>query len=80
MKITVTATMLCDLCGGKFTEEAMEAICDFYTDCAPDIAPSVGDICISFCEISAEDYTADYGEDEDNLIARLDNGNVVVAY
>lgn len=79
MKITVTATMLCDLCGGKFTEEAMEAICDFFADCAPDAAPSVGDICISFGEISAEDYDHDYSDD-DNLIARLDNGNVVVAY
>ena len=28
MKITITAMMLCDLLGGKFTLEACEALCD----------------------------------------------------
>lgn len=37
MKITITAMMLCDLCGGKFTLEACEKLCELYeeSECAP---------------------------------------------
>lgn len=77
MKITITAMMLCDLLGGKFTLEACEALCDWFEDVADDsFAPSIGDIACSYSEISAEDADE---EDEENIIARLDNGNVVVA-
>jgi len=77
MKITITAIMLCDLLGGKFTLEACEALCDWFEDVADDsFAPAIGDIACSFSEMPA-DWVED--DDEENVIARLDNGNVLVA-
>lgn len=77
MKITVTAIMLCDLLGGKFTLEACEALCDWYEGLEDySYAPAIGDIACSFSEIRAEDADE---EGEENIIARLDNGNVLVA-
>lgn len=77
MKITITAIMLCDLLGGKFTLEACEALCDWFEDVADDsFAPAIGDIACSFSEMPAD--WADE-EDEENIIARLDNGNVLIA-
>lgn len=77
MKITITAIMLCDLLGGKFTLEACEALCDYFEDIATnDFAPAIGDIACSYSEMPA-DWVED--EDEANIIARLNNGNVLVA-
>ena len=77
MKITITAIMLCDLLGGKFTLEACEALCDWFEDVADSsFAPAIGDIACSFSEIRAEDADE---EDEERVIARLDNGNVLIA-
>lgn len=77
MKITITAIMLCDLLGGKFTLEACEALCDYFEDVATnDFAPAIGDIACSYSEMPA-DYMDE--EDEENIIVRLNNGNVLVA-
>ena len=77
MKITITAIMLCDLLGGKFTLEACEALCDWFEDMADNsFAPAIGDIACSYSEMPA-DWVDE--EDEENIIARLDNGNVLVA-
>lgn len=77
MKITITAMMLCDLCGGKFTLEACEALCAWFEENADrDFAPHIGDICVSYTEVNAEDLEED---DEDRVIARLDNGNALLA-
>lgn len=77
MTIKITAAMLCDLCGGKFTLEACEAIENYFEECGCNEAVYIGDICVSFGEIPQE-WEDDY--DEDNLIAVLDNGNVLIAY
>lgn len=77
MKITITAIMLCDLLGGKFTLEACEALCDYFEDIATnDFAPAIGDIACSYSEMPA-DWVED--DDEVNVIALLNNGNVLVA-
>lgn len=77
MKITITAIMLCDLLGGKFTLEACEALCDWFEDVMDNsFAPAIGDIACSYSEMPAD--WADE-EDEENIIARLDNGNVLIA-
>lgn len=77
MKITITAIMLCDLLGGKFTLEACEALCDWFEDMADNsFAPAIGDIACSYSEMPA-DWMDE--EDEENIIARLNNGNVLVA-
>ena len=74
MKITITAMMLCDLCGGKFTLEACEALCNYFEEHAPDAAPHIGDIACSYSEVSA-----DWVEDDDRVITMLDNGNALIA-
>lgn len=77
MKITITAMMLCDLLGGKFTLEACEALCDYFEDIATnDFAPAIGDIACSYSEMPAA-WVED--DDEENVIARLNNGNVLMA-
>ena len=77
MKITITAHMLCNLCEGKFTLEACEALCDWLEEIGDrDFAPTIGDICISYSELRAEDIDED---DEEHIIAHLDNGNVLLA-
>lgn len=77
MKITITAMMLCDLLGGKFTLEACEALCDYFEDVATnDFAPTIGDIACSYSEMPA-DYVNE--DDEENIIAQLDNGNVLIS-
>lgn len=77
MKITVTAMMLCDLCGGKFTLEACEALCNWFNETEdPNFAPHIGDICVCYTEVNADAIEED---DEDRIITRLDNGNVVLA-
>lgn len=77
MKITITPMMLCDLCGGKFTTEACEALCDWFDQTAGrDFAPAIGDICVSYSELDASWVEED---DEEKIIARLNNGNVLIA-
>lgn len=77
MKITITSMMLCELCGGKFTLEACEALYDWLEENAGrDFAPAIGDICVSYSELKAEDVDED---DEERIIAHLDNGNVLLA-
>ena len=77
MKITITAHMLCELCGGKFTFEACEALCNWFEEIADrDFAPAIGDICVSYSEVSASAIDED---DEERIIAHLDNGNVLLA-
>ena len=77
MKNTITSMMLCELCGGKFTLEACEALCNWFEEIADrDFAPAIGDICISYSEISADAIDED---DEERVIAPLDNGNVLLA-
>lgn len=76
MKITITAGLLCELCGGKFTFEACEALCDYFDEMFGDsFAPALGDIFVSYSEIGAEDIDED---DEEKIIIRLDNGNVLL--
>ena len=77
MKITIIAEMLCELCGGKFTLEACRAICDFFAEvCDDSFAPAIGDICVSYSEIDADAIDED---DEEKIIAHLENGNVLLA-
>lgn len=77
MKITITPMMLCDLLGGKFTLEACEALCDWFDQTADnDFAPAIGDIACSYSEIEESCLEED---DEERIIARLDNGNVLIA-
>ena len=77
MKITITPMMLCDLLGGKFTCEACEALCNYFEETAGnDFAPHIGDIAVSYSEISADWLEED---DEEKVIARLENGNVLIA-
>lgn len=77
MKITITAMMLCELCGGKFTLEACEALCDWFEEVADrDFAPAIGDICVSYSEIGADAIDED---DEEKIVVRLNNGNVLIA-
>lgn len=77
MKITITAHMLCELCGGKFTLEACEALCDWFAEmCDDSFAPAIGDICVSYSEIEADAIDED---DEEKIIVHLNNGNVLLA-
>ena len=75
MKITITAHMLCDLCGGKFTLEACEAICELYELWGDDEdVPYIGDIAISFAELEESDLDED---DEDRVVKQLTKGRVL---
>lgn len=77
MKITITSMMLCELCGGKFTLEACEALCDWFEGVGDrDFAPAIGDICVSYSEVDVDAIDED---DEERIIAYLDNGNVLLA-
>lgn len=77
INIKVTAGFLCDLCNGKLTYEACEAIVDYLADCCGENDSFyLADILLSFAELPA-DYKSEYSEDE--IIAELRNGNIVVA-
>lgn len=77
MKITITPEMLCELCSPTFTLEACEALCEWFEETAgADFAPHIGDICISYAELEAEDLDED---DEEKVVARLENDNVLIA-
>ena len=77
MKITITPSTLCNLCNGHFSLEACEAICNYFEECGDDFAPSIGDICVSFAEIPA---SWDDEWNDDNTVAFLDNGAVVILH
>ena len=77
MKITITAHTLCELCGGKFTLEACEALYNWFEEIGDrNSAPAIGDICVSYSEVEADAIDED---DEEKIIAHLDNGNVLLA-
>lgn len=77
MKITITSMMLCELCGGKFTYEACKALCNQFEETADrNFAPTIGDICVSYSEIGADAIDED---NEEKVIAYLNNGNVLLA-
>lgn len=76
INIKVTAEMLCVMLDGKFTLDACNAICEYMEECGNDSPLMIGDIAICFSEIPAE-WDDEY--DEDNLIAELDNGNVLIS-
>lgn len=75
MTVFITATMLCDLCGGHFTYEGAQVLYDYCEEVGLE-GWSIGDLIISFAEIPAdwEDET-----DEKHIIARLQNGNILIA-
>ena len=74
INIRVTPSMLCDLCGGRFTLEACEALCEYLSE-IDDTDYYIGDLIVSFAEIGEEDAD-DY--EEDYIVAHLSNGNCVV--
>lgn len=75
INVMLSAGDLCGLMNGRFTHEACEAICQFMEDNDQPGPFRIGDIAISFCEVPAS-YESDYTEDE--IIARLENGNILV--
>lgn len=75
INVKVTPEMLCDMCGGRFTYDACEAICNYFEQCGNDEAVAIGDICISFSEIPS-DWNDEYNDE--NLVALLDNGNALI--
>ena len=79
MKISITSMALADLLKDSFSYETCEEIerileeeeenCGrFYK------APTLGDIVIRFCEIDENDVD----EDDDNILAYLSNGKVLI--
>ena len=79
MKISITSMTLASLLSDSFSYEACEEIerileeeeetcSDFYE------APALGDIVIRFCEIDEDSVE----EDDDNIIAHLSNGKVLI--
>lgn len=78
MTIKITADMLFGLCGGKFTCDACEAICKYCEECEIKDA-SIGDICIAFYEVDAEEFNEEFDADTECVVAFLDNGNVLIA-
>lgn len=73
MTITITAPMLRALTGRKFSLAACEAICELYESCGG--APAIGDIMCCYCELPAAGV-----EEDDQIVATLSNGNVLIAY
>lgn len=75
MKITVTANLIHQFLP-EFSIEAIEAICNYFEEYTPDVAPMLGDIRYEFCEVEPDCFDE---EDEEFLIAELSNGNRVYA-
>ena len=73
INIKTDANLLCELCAPKFTIEACAAIINYLNEMAPSDNFSIGDICISFSEMPSSWIDA-----EDNVIAELDNENVLI--
>lgn len=77
MKISVTPLTLCTLLAPCFTLEAVEALCNYFEDVGDDtFAPMLDNIWASYSEQPAE-YADEY--EEENIIAWLKNGNILVA-
>ena len=76
INLTVTSTTLCDLLEGKFTYEGCEALCQYLDDCGVTEPMRLGDIAISFSEVPAS-WANEYNEED--IIAHLENGNILVA-
>lgn len=77
INVSITPYTLCDLCGGRFTLEACEAIGEYLNEVGNGFIFSVGDICVSFGEMRESDMDED---DEERVIAHLSNGNAVVTW
>lgn len=58
----------------RFSMEALEALADYLEEAAPNEAFYIGDLDINFAEIPAG-----FADDEE-IIAELENGNVLIAH
>ena len=79
MKISITSMTLASLLSDSFSYEAceeIERILEDEEDACPECykAPALGDIVIRFCEIDADSAE----EDDDNILAHLSNGKVLI--
>ena len=79
MKISITSMTLASLLNDSFSYEACEEIgriLEEEEDACPESyeAPALGDIVIRFCEIDEDDVD----EDDDNILAHLSNGKVLI--
>lgn len=79
MKISVTSMTLTSLLSDSFSYEAceeIERILEEEEEACPELykAPTLGDIIIRFCEIDEDNID----EDDDNILARLPNGKVLI--
>ena len=79
MKISITSMTLASLLSDSFSYEAceeIERILEEEEETCPEFykAPTLGDIVIRFCEI--DENSAE--EDDDNILAYLSNGKVLI--
>ena len=79
MKISITSMTLASLLSDSFSYEACEAIeqvLEEEEETYPEFyeAPTLGDIIIRFCEI--DETSAE--EEDDNILAHLSNGKVLI--
>ena len=80
MKISITSMTLASLLSDSFSYEACEEIERILEEeeeeACPEFykAPTLGDIIIRFCEIDADDVD----EDDDDILAHLSNGKVLI--
>lgn len=79
MKISITSMTLASLLNDSFSYEAceeIERILEEEEEACPEFyeAPALGDIVIRFCEI--DENSVD--EDDDNILAHLSNGKVLI--
>ena len=79
MKISTTCVTLATMLKDYFSYEAceeIERILEEEEETCPEFykAPTLGDIVIRFCEIDEDSVD----EDDDNILARLSNGKVLI--
>ena len=79
MKISITSMTLASLLSDSFSYEAceeIERILEEEEETCPESykAPALGDIVIRFCEIDESGAE----EDDDNILAHLSNGKVLI--
>ena len=79
MKISITSMTLASLLSDYFSYEAceeIERILEEEEETCPESykAPALGDIVIRFCEIDEDNVD----EDDDNILAHLPNGKVLI--
>lgn len=78
MKISITSMTLASLLSDSFSYEAceeIERILEEEEACPESYeAPALGDIVIRFCEIDEDSVE----EDDDNILAHLSNGKVLI--